>query len=786
MSAVMRVPGGPAAREKMARGILARLEEFKSDSGWDQYAAKLIEYDLQWRGKLVRQNKPWEHASDYNTHLTFSKVEDVHAVLSSFFATFDFFKAVPVPSSSGESDRELLRRKGEDQTELMKWSMQNESNAAGHIDMWLHDMVLFGAGYSQLDYLRDIREIRQEMDVPDELKDADIRNAKRILEVTLGANLRSSIGGNNDAGYECDFIDDDGEEKEGRFWVMDNHPFRQKGQVVVISQREACLYDAPRSRIVSPWNFFVPAHEKGLQSANRYWTMDSFSPDEIKSLASLNVFNALTRQDIKALLREDVTFDSDDEQPVHQGSGTLQMGDDRMDDIRDDTMATPRKNEYRDKVTHEVVFEWAFERDSRGVRVSTVKATFVSPRPILAMKHRIEFLWSHGRRPHQDAHLFPISDRYNGMGVPEVIEGSQKEQNAFYQARSDVLEIITKPGGLYAALSGLSPDEISFFPGMLIRTRNPATDYRPLEFSVQPNFLFQEQVGHDREAERAVGATDLGLGRQGQANAPRTLGGTAIAVRQQQLRSDVYLRRAMLGRDDRPSGILEWLHQYRELLGRYMSDEKAVLISGRNEIHIFNRQELQGRYVFVLSFEEEINNPQLRATNATQRYQLLQTEPLLLQNPQARWHLVQDFMRNTGMQNGPVILPPPEPGADRPPKSQDQEFNDMVAGIQVDPLPGDDHQGHVQEITALVNDPVAMTTRGFTARTIPLLGDHLQKHNQFMQAQAAAQVPSGASQGGGLGGNGQAPVDFQRPTVTLAQTGLGRSEQTDLDQGQFG
>ena len=787
MSAVMRVPGGKAARDKEARAILARVEEFKSDSGWDQYVAKLMEYDLQWRGKLARTNKPWEHATDYNTHLTFSKVEDVHAVLFSFFATFNFFKAVPVSSSQGGHDREILRRKGEDQTELMKWSMANESNATGFLDRWIHDGVLYGAGFSQLDYMRDIREIRQEMEVPEGLEDADLSDAKRVIEVTLGANLRSkSIGGNNDAGYTADFVDDDGEEKAGRFWVIDNHPFRQKGELVVIAQREAVMYDAPRSRVIPPWHALVPSHERGLQSAHKYWTIDTFNPDEVRSLASLNVFNALTREDIRQILREDVVLDDrDPEMPIPQGSGTLQLGDDRMDDQRDDTMATPRKNEYREKVTHEVVFEWSFERDRKtGKRVSVVEATFVQPRPILAMKHRVEFLWAHGKRPHQDWHLFPADNRYNGMGVPEVIEGSQREQNALYQARSDILEIITKPGGLYASLSGLSPDEISYFPGMMIRSRNPQTDFRPFDFPVRPEFLFQEQVGHDREAERAIGATDLGLGRQGQANAPRTLGGTAIAVRQQQLRSDVFLRRFMYGRDDLPSGLLEWLHQYRELLGRYMPDEKELLISGRNEIHVFSRQELQGRYVFMVSFDEEINNAQLRATNATVRWQALQGDPQIMQNPQARWHLIQDFMRNTGLPNGPVILPPPTPGDDRPDMTQEQEFSSMIAGVMINPKPTDNHEEHRQAIIALVQDPVALTQRGFTPRTVPLLAEHLRLHDQFMQAQA--QVSAG--QVGQPGGNGQgnAPLDIQRPTVTLAQTGLGRSEQTDLDQGAFG
>lgn len=790
MSDAFRLRESMDTREKAARGILSRLDEFKRDAGWEQYVTKLTEYDLQWRAKLARENKPWPHATDYNTYLTWSKVEDLHAVLFSFFATHNYYKAIPVSSQRGGHDRELLRQQGEDQTELMKWSQQNESNASGFLDQFIHNGLLYGAGFGQLDYLRDMREVRTEFDVPEEVREADIAKdgAKNILMATLGNRLRSAVGGSNSSGYECDFVDDDGEEKYGRFWVIDDHPFHRKGEIVVISQRDSVLYDAPSHKVIPPWHFFVPGHEKGLQSAHRYWTVDFFSPDDIRMFVNLGIFNALSRDQVKALLREDSPLLREDEvdMPIPQGSGTLQYGDERLDDTRDESMTTPRLGEYREKMMHEVVFEWSVDRAPDGTRASYVKASFVTPMPMLAMKQRVETIWAHGRRPHMDWHCYPVDGRYNGMGVPEVLESSQKEQNAFYQARSDVLEIITKPGGLYASLSGLAPDEITYYPGMMIKSRNPATDFRPLEFPVQPGFLFQEQVGHDREAERAIGATDLGLGRQGQQNAPRTLGGTAIVVRQQQLRSDVLLRRLMYGRDDRPSGVLEYLHQYRELLTRYMPDHKEVLITGTNEVRSFNREALMGRYVFMVSFDEEINNPQLRATNATQRYQLLASEPLFLQNPQARWYLVQDFMRNTGMANGPVILPPPEEGDIRPDMTQEQENLVMAQGMFVPPKPGDDHAIHSQVIAELINDPVRMTEVGFTQKTIPLLERHLAMHNQLRQSITEMQQGGPPPAGQQARPSGNAPLDVMRPTSTLAQTGLGRSEQTDLDQGTFG
>jgi len=384
-----------------------------------------------------------------------------------------------------------------------------------------------------------------------------------------------------------------------------------------------------------------------------------------------------------------------------------------------------------------------------------VKAIFPDYPGVLFMDHRLEYLHTHGRCPNFDWHFVPVDGRYHGMGIPEIIHGDQIEENAFYQARSDVLEIITKPGGMYESMSGLTPDQITYRPGMLIKVRSPQTAFQPFVFPVNPGLLFQEQQGIELQAERAIGSTDMGLGRSAsRPNAPRTATGTAIMVRQQQVRIDVPQKRSMYGRGERPNGVMEWLLQYMALYQANMSPEKQFRSIRTDEPMVVSRADLQGRWDFIVSFDPEISNPALRAQNAAMRYESSLRNPLMLQNPQALWEVTVDFFEATGMKNARRVLPPPGGQTNRVPMDQNEEFFLLSKGVFIEPLPTDNHQEHIAKILDLSQDEVRRASL-FTPQTLPLLERHLVLHVNFMMGASMSQQLIG---GGGQGMGAQAPL----------------------------
>ncbi|MFQ5471322.1 MAG: hypothetical protein ACE5FA_00360 [Dehalococcoidia bacterium] len=778
-------------RQLEAKLLFERLTTFKSDSNWDSWVSKLKYYDLQWRARLPRTARPWDHASDFNPHLTWTKVEDVHAVLYGFFQTLQWYSLAPAGMRKGISIEEI-RNRAEEQTELLRWSQMNESKSLAFLDRYLHSGVCFGSGTGSIGYMRDSRNMRMEIPIPEEMREAtpgeDIP-FKDFLDLALGDSLLGDLKGDNDSGFHGEFVDDDGQEKEGIFWVDMNHPFRKRDTPVIIAQREVVHYDAPETKFRLPWEIMVPSHSKSLQSAREYWVTERMGYNDIVSLADMGVFNTVTQKELRALARFDLRA-GDPEKPQNRydlGSGSAQFTDDTISQQRDEDSIGPSLLQTMEKTTFEVVMEKRFEDvDGDGFAESIVRAAIhgVSDgemSDILLMQHPIEYIYPHGRRNEFDWHLFPVHDRYPGMGVPEVLEKDQIEENAFHQSRSDVIEIITKPGGMYESMSGLSPESLQYRPGMLIRTRDPQRAYEPFRFPVNPTLLFSEQVGIETDAERAIGATDMGLGRSpSRGNAPRTLGGTAILVRQQQMRTAVYLQRALYGQGDRPGSLVEWLHQYRELMAAFMPEEKQIELKGRNEPVVVKRADLQGRFTFTISFDPELNNPQLKASNAVQRYQLSVGNPLVMQNPQALWHITQDMWKNTGYHAGPAVLPSPTQGQDHPPMSDEDVIFQLSKGIYVSPVVGEDLQSRIQVLSEILNSPAQLSSFGLV--NLPLLVRHVGEAMTLMTQITGGQVGQQGAPPASVPANGAGPSpdQLQQPNVSLAQTELGRESEGEF------
>jgi hypothetical protein len=598
---VVRIRTSKESRIQEAKEAYDRMYEFKTNSRFGEFCKRLSAWDVQWRSRVARDNKPWDHATNYNVPITFHKVEDVHAVIMSFLNNPNFFS---VAAAGGAIDQDTMRERSRLRTELLRWSLQNESCAQPFLDRFVHDGLTYGCGFGYLPWLILQRNMRSEEFLPDELRREKKMSDKDVLRLAMGPNLLKKRG-LGDGVFEVTFLDDDGEEKSGRAYIDREHPNRPKGEPVLILERDVTYFNAPDPRNIAPWDIMVPPDARDLQTATRFWVRDFVSIGDLRRLSRLAIFNAVSAQDITAL-----------EADIAKSGGFSGRGDqDAVDEIRDQDFITQKIESRKDKL--EIYYEYAMEPDADGYQNSIVRAFTNIRRPMLLMRQNVEYLYPHGRRPYFDWHMLPVDDRYYGMGIPEILEPTQNEANAYYQARSDVLEIITKPGGIYDPMSGLAPREIKYSPGMFIAVRDVDRAYRPFVFPTNPMPLFNEQAGVEAHAERVVGSTDMGLGRgSSRPNAPRTLGGTAILVRQQQVRMDVILRRLMYGRSVVGGGVSEFLRQYMDLYVALMPPEKEFRALGTGDVHKVQRADLQGRYDFVIDFGEEINNPQIRLQNA--------------------------------------------------------------------------------------------------------------------------------------------------------------------------
>jgi hypothetical protein len=221
-------------------------------------------------------------------------------------------------------------------------------------------------------------------------------------------------------------------------------------------------------------------------------------------------------------------------------------------------------------------------------------------------------------------------------------------------------------------------------------------------------------------------------------------------VRQQQLRTDIILRRALYGTSEVSGGVKEFLHQYKDLCAAFMPAETEFRVLGTDEVRKVQRSDLQGRFDFVFDFGEGVNNPQIRAQNSMMRYQSAMPNPLIQRNPMALYEITVDMLEATGMKNARRHLPPPAEGMTHPPLQQQEEFAILSKGIWIEPLPADDHGAHLAEIAGLIQDPPRMASM-FGAREVELLNRHAEEHLKMMNMMQMA----GQGGGGQMGGGGQ-------------------------------
>jgi hypothetical protein len=746
MSDSSKSPGmaGYSPKEREAYKCLDAMRTCMESSNFSDLVKRWKQWDVQWRMKIRRdlEKKPWPHASDYNPPITFSKVEDVHSVLRGFFSNPSFFSMAPAEKKGLAEDE--MRKRGETWTELMRWSMQNETNSLSFLDKFCHDGTLFGCSFGHLPWLRLSRMMQTEFFIPEGVTVDGKGPDKELIIAALGPALLDgpTLRKNEKEGdakvFYVKIMDDDGDKKDAIAWVDRDSPYRSGDDPVVIVERERVYYNAPRPRSLAPWNVITWADTADLQTARDVWVIEYLSINEIKERKQSRCFNQLTREDIKRL---------EDEAELMATPGSM-TEEEEVEESRDYDLGFTKHESQIGLI--KIVYHYTFE-DVNGddMAESIVRAVADVGKPILCMRHRIEYLYPHGYRPIFDWHFVPVDHRYYGMGIPEILEGTQNEINADFQARSDVIELTTKPVLFYDPMSGLAPNIIELTPGMMIKSRDPKNACYPMTFATDPRTLLTEQSLVEGQAERAIGSTDIGLGRTGmRPNAPRTLGGTAIAVRQQQLRTDTYLSRAMWGTGEITGGVREFLQQYHLLYAALMPKEKEFRALGTDELRSVNRSDLQGRYDFIIDFGEAVNNPQIRMQNAVLRYQHAMTNPLVMQNVHALYRITIDMLEATGMKNAARVLPKPADMAEHPPMTQDEENIVMSKGIYIDPLPTDKHAEHLTNIAVLIQDSIKLASSGFTPESITLLGKHAQKHMD-LQMQAAQMMGAKAQQPGG-------------------------------------
>jgi len=349
---------------------------------------------------------------------------------------------------------------------------------------------------------------------------------------------------------------------------------------------------------------------------------------------------------------------------------------------------------------------------------------------------RLEEVFRHGFRPFVWFYFNPVSDSIYAIGIPQILEGLQKEFNVIHNQRTDAGFIANTPFGVYVPAAGFNPETMPIEPGFMY----PVDDVNAVKWYSPPHnpaWGFQEEGLLWTIVERRTKVNDLSIGRVGESQgAARTASGVNVLASQQATGFDIYIRRFQ-------ESFKLLVQQVLALYQQYMPPGKEVRILGRQGDPTFTvtRDDIRGHMDMeftgnALSTDRQIERESM--TFLAQSVLAPASIGMLLQlgisTPQgiAEWYrkLLSAF-DITGLER---IIQIPEAMELLVP---DEVVAKVVQGEQPKAQQGEDHQGIIAALQALLESPDAI---GLPAEIRVSIQRQIQARMNQAQQEAMAQM----------------------------------------------
>lgn len=287
--------------------------------------------------------------------------------------------------------------------------------------------------------------------------------------------------------------------------------------------------------------------------------------------------------------------------------------------------------------------------------------------------------------------------------------------------------VFFRPGG------GMRPGTIRLEPGVGIPTDDPSS-VNVIKLNPAVDYGIAKQQDILSMAERITGITDQSLGRAvDRPNAPRTATGQLALIEEGNIRA--YLDATILREDMEQiiSDIWEmdcaFVPQTEPgLFFRVTEEQSNGLFDVRRGGAFMRPDEFGGKFDFRLKFAVTVWARQSKKAEAMAFYTAAMQNPLVQQNPNGMWNLLNGLAKVFSIEFQDVIPKPPE--ADRP-RTPEEEWTEMLEGQMVLPNPMDDDQAHIQAHTQQLEDERADPNRD--AQAIALGVKHVIDHQQQMR-----------------------------------------------------
>lgn len=540
--------------------------------------------------------------------------------------------------------------------------------------------------------------------------------------------------------------------------------------VEMLIRHEVLVFDGPRIIVKDYEDVLVPPRVANLQppgpsnpgGAPHVILVDYPTVEEVRSLQRQGFYDLLSKEDANDLgLRS--RDDSRDEAKKQK---------DAMAGVQDNQHKTDADKRASGTLTRLMCFD-IYDLDGDGRPEDVIFWVLLEDKKLLkAMALTELFPADPPRRPLAEAQFLPVKGRFEGIGLPELMEGMHDFLKATLDQGIDGGTLATTPFFFYRAASSLKPEILRPWPGDGIPLSEPQRDVLfpqiPFDGSFSLNAFF---TGRQLE-ERLTLQGDLQAGRvpQGKSSALRTAQGINTILAQGEARPERILRRFFMG-------FVEIFRQMHELNQHFYPREKKIRVLGVTEagddpyLTVTRDRDLKGRFVF--DFRASVLNASKVAKQ--QGLEILMSRlinPLMLQlgviGPEEIYRMSRDLIQATS--NDPDRYShPPTPGAERRRLTAKEALSIVFDHMAPDGLPAEGAESHIAGLQQfMASDDFGL----FDQSQVNLLQAWLKQMQALLQQERQQEQLSQAAQdfqrqiGGGQGGNGAAPTFAEPGTRT--------------------
>jgi hypothetical protein len=312
---------------------------------------------------------------------------------------------------------------------------------------------------------------------------------------------------------------------------------------------------------------------------------------------------------------------------------------------------------------------------------------------------------AHGKKPLSEVRFRDYdSQSWQGMGIPAVIEGLQKQLNMRINQQSDLIELRRMPMTLVGAAAGVQDlTELDWYPGASVPVHD-INAIRERETPQMPTELFTAADYVRASIQRATKVTDLSRGVAGSSTGLSK--GAETATGMQMLTNQTTMSQSFSMMLAEEQGIREGLEMIAQTIQQTMTEPQKIKIMGENSplLQIFGQfamvhpEDIQGKYNFYATgTSKTVDRPE-------QGQQLLQFVTTIGQYPEIGMRLKQlelatEVADMIGIKNFPRFIKSDEEMMMEQQQQQEAQLNGMV------------DQAAVQNVLEQVN-PTQNNTKG--------------------------------------------------------------------------